>query len=422
MKNTLFRKAALEKMSSPEQLDYTIKIIKPKGWLAIITAVLIIAFTLTWSIVGRIPDQVLGSGILLKSGGIFNVEATGNGPIKDIFVERSDLVSRGQIIGRIEQKELLSQIYQIRHNIAIMTENYNQMMGYLSESGNMNLEATEKKKDAIIKEIENLKEEKAYQEQNLKEYEQLFKEGVVSSNEYMQYRNEFNSLEAKLHSLQSQLKTTDLSQFRLIEDSEKELDTLVQKISIEKQTLKQKEDEYEEKTEIVSEVTGLIVEVDAERGDYVQTGSTVVKIEPVGEDIKNIQAVIFFDASQGKKIKMGMPVSISPSTVKQEEFGFIRGLITDIAVFPSTRESMMSILQNETLVQNLMQNKAPIEVKADLIPDPRTPSGFKWSSSQGPDIDIESGYLCSGTVIVSEQRPISLLLPIIKKKIFGIGE
>ena len=59
-------------------------------------------------------------------------------------------------------------------------------------------------------------------------------------------------------------------------------------------------------------------------------------------------------------------------------------------------------------------------VVATLQADAKTPSGFKWSSSLGPPIQIYSGTLSKGTVVVDDKRPISYVLPIVKKSL-GAG-
>jgi HlyD family secretion protein len=49
-----------------------------------------------------------------------------------------------------------------------------------------------------------------------------------------------------------------------------------------------------------------------------------------------------------------------------------------------------------------------------FIPDPKTPSGFRWSSSQGPPVEIFSGTLVSASIVTEEKRPISYVLPILR--------
>jgi len=44
-----------------------------------------------------------------------------------------------------------------------------------------------------------------------------------------------------------------------------------------------------------------------------------------------------------------------------------------------------------------------------------TPSGFRWSSSRGPDTIIGPGTLCSAQIVTRKQKPITLVFPFLKK-------
>jgi len=57
-----------------------------------------------------------------------------------------------------------------------------------------------------------------------------------------------------------------------------------------------------------------------------------------------------------------------------------------------------------------------------LIPDSKTVSGFKWTSSRGPAITIKSGTACSGSITTRQETPINLLLQLSRKYLLGIGE
>ena len=58
MQSKLFRKAALERLSSPEQLDQLMQITNSKGWVALIALAAILVAALLWAIFGRIPTSV----------------------------------------------------------------------------------------------------------------------------------------------------------------------------------------------------------------------------------------------------------------------------------------------------------------------------------------------------------------------------
>ncbi len=68
MQKPIFRKAALERLSSPEQLDQLMQVTTPKGWLALIALAGLLVMVVVFSFVARIPITVAGQCILLDGG------------------------------------------------------------------------------------------------------------------------------------------------------------------------------------------------------------------------------------------------------------------------------------------------------------------------------------------------------------------
>ena len=116
-----------------------------------------------------------------------------------------------------------------------------------------------------------------------------------------------------------------------------------------------------------------------------------------------------------------MNIGIIPSTVKREEYGYIQGIVTEVSDFPVTEAYMSTVLKNSMLTRTFSQIQNPVEVRASIIPDPTTPSGYKWSSSKGPNKRMSPGIMCSSTITVDGKRPIELVVPLFKKKVLGIG-
>jgi HlyD family secretion protein len=79
---------------------------------------------------------------------------------------------------------------------------------------------------------------------------------------------------------------------------------------------------------------------------------------------------------------------------------------------------MMITLRNEKLVQLLSSGEAPFEVHAELVTDSTTSSGYRWSSGKGPRMKLQSGTLCTGSIVVDTQRPVFLVMPWLKKSLF----
>lgn len=82
----LYRKSALEKISSPEQLDKALTVTSPLSWLALIAVTLIIIVTVIWSIVGTIPVTVTSNGIVASPVSTNAVYTTESGTVTSVLV------------------------------------------------------------------------------------------------------------------------------------------------------------------------------------------------------------------------------------------------------------------------------------------------------------------------------------------------
>ena len=58
----IFRKVALERLSSPEQLDQLMQVTSPRGWLALGAFGALLLTALGWSVLGSIPTDATGEG------------------------------------------------------------------------------------------------------------------------------------------------------------------------------------------------------------------------------------------------------------------------------------------------------------------------------------------------------------------------
>src|SRR6516162_3884737 len=71
--SSIFRKAALERLSSPEQLDYLMSITSPIAWVALAAIGTLCFLIVLWGFFGVIPGKVSGKGILIRGGSVFDV-------------------------------------------------------------------------------------------------------------------------------------------------------------------------------------------------------------------------------------------------------------------------------------------------------------------------------------------------------------
>jgi HlyD family secretion protein len=162
--------------------------------------------------------------------------------------------------------------------------------------------------------------------------------------------------------------------------------------------------------DLVSPYSGQVLELLVNPGQLVSVGSGILNLE---ENANPLEIVVFFPASVGKQIKTGMKAEVAPSSYSPQQYGYMLANVDYVAPFLSSPPGMMRLLQNQNLVQLFLSQAggSPIEVHLALIPDSGTRSGYRWSSSRGPDAKVTAGTLASVSVAVSQQHPISLVLP-----------
>lgn len=103
----LFRRSALQKMLSPEQLDQLILISSPRDWIPLIGFCILILAGIIWSIWGSLTIDLRGQGILIKPGGYRIIQSPFEGQIIQLTpFKTGDTIQEGQVIGQLSQPVL----------------------------------------------------------------------------------------------------------------------------------------------------------------------------------------------------------------------------------------------------------------------------------------------------------------------------
>ncbi|MEM1483408.1 NHLP bacteriocin system secretion protein [Oscillospiraceae bacterium PP1C4] len=113
----IFRKAAIDRISSPEQLDRMLSLTAPRLWLSLLGAGVIICITLTWSVLGRLPIAVDTQGVYVNSGGSSMLCAKSNGIVSEILVREGQDVPKGEAIVLLQNNDIKKQLEKIEQRI-----------------------------------------------------------------------------------------------------------------------------------------------------------------------------------------------------------------------------------------------------------------------------------------------------------------
>ena len=92
------------------------------------------------------------------------------------------------------------------------------------------------------------------------------------------------------------------------------------------------------------------------------------------------------------------------------------GEIESISSQAVTFEEVKSTLNNDQLAQKFASD-TPFLVGATPRLDSSTVSGFEWTSGSGPPDIVTGNTPCKAQIVVAKRRPISLVIPILKKAV-----
>ena len=410
----IFRKVALERLSSPEQLDQLMQVTTPKGWLALVALGAILVTILIWGFLGSIPTEALGEGILIRRGGVSNLVAAENGQVEELLATVGDVIEKGQVVARIRQEERLRQIQDTRDKLAGVRAEHQELLRFAGEQTRLNVRDLAQKRADLQRSIGAYEREVRLARERIEIERDLLADGLITKQTLLTSEQRLNEAEERLGAARQELGGLELRRLESEQQIEQQIEARRSEIRDLEIELRERQARLEETVRVTSPHAGRVLELLVDRGDVVSPGTPILSLEVMSEELV---AVLFVPASAGKRVQPGMVVRISPGTVKREEFGSMLGRVVWAAEFPSSERGMLRLLGNEALVQRLMQKGPPIQVNVALDREPSTPSGYRWSSSTGPNVKISSGTLATGSVIVQEESPISLAIPKIREKL-----
>ncbi|MES2951272.1 MAG: NHLP bacteriocin system secretion protein [Pseudomonadota bacterium] len=411
----LFRKVSLERLSSPEQLDLLMKVTSAKGWIALSALCGLVFTSVLWGVFGNVPTKASGSCILIRPGGTLEVVAPSSGRVIDISVEPGDLVREGQIIARIDRNEASGQIRSVEAKLHELRAQEAKLKSITALSDREQQQYFREMQVNLQARITSGQERVSALETKVQTQERLLEQGLITRQALLGTRMELAGAKQEISERHNDITQLGVRRIDSRKQVDGELGNLAIQINETQRGLAGLMRNADQTTLIYSPYSGRVLEIRVGDGEVAGAGTPILTVEQTGPSVDDLEVLLYLSPQDGKKVKPHMGVQVSPSTVKREEFGFMVGKVRTVAEFPSTMQGMMRVLKNEQLVHQLSAQTAPISVQADLTPSADTLSGYRWSSPKGPQTRIESGTLCSATVTLHNDRPISLVIPLLRK-------
>jgi len=407
----VFRKVALERMSSPEQLDQLLRVTTPKTWLALLALIAFLGAAVAWGYFGELTTRVSGQGVLIRSGGVRNVVPLGAGQVLDITVNVGDLVKVGQIVGTVAQPALVEQIRIARSRLSETMAQREEMLKVRRDRGRLQLEALKRERANIESEIQGLLDEAQAIREQIPVDEELLAKGLITKSQVSDTKARLENALSTVSSRRARLAQLDATEFETGTASIEANLVLQNQVAALEREVGVLEAQLQSESRVVSPYAGQVLEIKVSPGSLVAVGTPIISLQP---DVATLEAVLYVPAERAKDLHPGMDAEILPTTVRREEYGFIRGTVTFVSDYPATEAATMRVFENLPLVQALSARGPVTEVRVEMATDAGTPSGYRWSSPLGAPITLSGGTLCVGDVVTRRQRPINLVVPELK--------
>ena len=360
--------------------------VSPRSWLPLIALDSIVGVAVIWSIYGRIPITVEGQGVLIYPSNVVPLQSKSAGQLMALNIKVGDVIKKGQVLATIDQAELGKQLQQQQAKLTQL-ELQDQAVGSLQGQRLQQEKRSQSQQSHYLQQrilelrtITPLLKTKGntsidHQRQGLQQRlsqaqalnpvflqrmeirRQLFKkEGAISGDEALKAEQEYLENLEKIADIQNQLKELDvkttqtekdyhenLSTISDLQAQLKELDskqasvaqqdlesvtTRKKEIQEVKREIAQLEVQLGDNSQIISQYSGRILEITLTPGQVVSAGTRLATIEAENPKSKLV-GVTYFPVSEGKKIKPGMTIQITPQTVKRERFG---GIVANVTI------------------------------------------------------------------------------------------
>lgn len=404
-------------LQGPEDLHQPTRIIPVPVILTIATLSLIVFVLVAWGFWGRVDMTLSGEGIILpEPTQVFVADARAPGVLDVILVQPGSYVKKGQVIALVNQSELVQQITATERYIDQLRAQQQQVQDESTRYQKVSEDYLKKVTASLQQKREDANRYELYLRQLFDSQKMLQNEGAITL-------MALEDTQLKLFETLEKIRDTDQqfanSQWDL-ENSR--LQWLSQLNQIDLQILSQENQlnllklQYDDGHFIRSPIDGMVDQILAPIGQELSSGTDILSVVQEGHEQ---ELLAFFSPNQGKHLEVGMPSYVTPFTVNNNEYGSIKATVVKVNNYPASTHAIYALVGNQDLADQLAKEGGNIIVHLHLQKDPKSLTGFQWTSRKGPPFKITSGTLAHVEIVVRTQQPITLVLPFLKSLIYG---
>jgi HlyD family secretion protein len=407
----LYRASAVARASDPEQLDRLLVVTGRPTWAALAGVWLVLGFVAIWSVAGRVPTTVEGSGLLLNAAGLREVSALAAGVVEALPVAVGDTVVPGTVLARLRQPLLEEQVAQADRRVRTLREEAATREAFVARGAALETDRLDAARADLERRQRTLTERTRFLEGRVAAEREARALGLVTESSVQASVAALEAARGELASVALDLQQNALRRVQAADENVERVTEVRRRLDDAERDLAALRLSLAQSGEVISPHRGTVREIRSAAGQLVAAGQPLLSVEPIGASVQGVAYV----ARDAKRIAPGMRVRVSPAAVPQEEYGYLVGTVRAVSTQPATLAGMAKTLGSDVLVQQLAMQGASFLVELDLEVDATTPSGYRWSSREGPPLRIGSGSAIRIEVETQRRRPIELVVPFLRR-------
>jgi NHLM bacteriocin system secretion protein len=420
MSEGLFRPRAIEARSRVVRLQNKMSVTTPTARKALLALVVLAGVGVAWSAWVSVPIRVGGNGVFVERTGelLKPARAAMDGVVESLLVVEGDRVEEGQPVARLRLPERLNTLARLERDHAAAKRRVADTEQIHAIERESEARSRAVRHAAIVERLGNLERRLVWQTDTEADTMRLLDQGIATRTRVNEVRVATQQLLDQIATARGELAAIEIESITSANRMERERLTAaadVHRLASEKAAVAA---EIARGTLVTSPVAGRVAELSAERNGTITAGQPLLSVIPTSGEGR-LEAIAFVGSADGKLVKVGDVVHVRPSSLPAREQGRMRGVVTDVSDAPVTDRALARMLGNQTMVAQMTNRDAPFAVRIALEPDPATPSGYEWTSGQGPDIRLGAGTPVTARITIERETLLTLAVPALRRA-FGV--
>jgi HlyD family secretion protein len=159
---------------------------------------------------------------------------------------------------------------------------------------------------------------------------------------------------------------------------------------------------------------GIIIAKVVKSGNKAEAGQTIA-FASYRRNLSDLDIITAFIPPEAAKcLRPGMDVLVNPTNVNTNQYGSIKGTLKDLSSVSIASDSAGAIVGYKSLTDEAFKRSGTMFIATIKLNAAKTPSGYQWNTSAGPDYRIPISTPANITIISDHIAPASLLLPFLR--------